>query len=966
MSGEPLHFEDFALDRSAYELRRGGAVVRLQRIPLELLFLLVERRGQLVTREEILERVWGKGVFVDVDNAINTAVRKIRRALDDDPEAPRFLVTVPAKGYRFVAPVRAAPVAPAPVRPPPSPVFVSSEATPFVGREREMGELRRGLEEAIAGRGRLFLISGAPGVGKTRLAAELATLADAKGVAVAIGRCSEQDEAVSYLPFVEILESCVARASSADPLAAVVGEQGPELALLLPKLRRILPDLPAPLELPPEQARRHLFNCFYDFIARRARMHPTLLILDDLHWADDSTLAMLGHLAQRVSDMPVLILGTYRDVEVDLTRALAKTLDDLLRGRLTVGIKLKGLPLQAVAKMLTGLSSQSPPAAVVSEIYAETRGNPFFVEEVFRYLEEENQLYDSTGEFRPELNIDEQAVPQSVRLVVGRRLARLSDRAQKMLATAATIGRSFAFEVLQWSAGPDSDALLDCLEEAEKAGLVLSSTENSETRLEFSHELIRQTVLSGLSAPRRQRLHLEVAGAMERVYPDTLDDHCSQLASHYRLGGKFSEAIKYLWRTVVRDYRRSAFPEAIASLVRSIELLQKLPDNEQRARDELELQTALVNLWWHLRGPGAPETRAAIERRLQLGEQVGDNNERFWALNFMISSYTTSLEISKACEFAERQLALAKGAGDPTMLAVQSVGMGDLLLHQGKFVEARERIEKGLAMLPDPPPPNSIGAEAPWTRGGALSLGACDLWLLGYPGQALDWIGQALAAANESIPFFKAGGLLSVARVYMLLRDRRTLEIASSLTSLAKENGLSLMAGVGPLFVGWALLEQGQATEGVAELQRARTEAPSSQRNPTWLSAMLADARGKLGRTAGGLRLVADALRLSEESGERISLAELHRLHGELLLMQDAANVAEAERCFQTAIEVACGQSARSWELRASMSFARLLAKQGRREEARSTLADVYGWFTEGFDTADLIDAKALLDRLSA
>ena len=214
-----------------------------------------------------------------------------------------------------------------------------------------------------------------------------------------------------------------------------------------------------------------------------------------------------------------MLLGTYRDAEADSPRGLAKTLEDLLRGRPATRVSLKGLPRDEVATMLNGLSGKSTPGGVVGEIFAETEGNPFFVEELFRHLEEENRLYDSSGQFRSELKIADLEAPPSVRLVVARRLARLSDLTQKMLATAAVIGRFFSFEILQASSAADADSILECVEEAEKAGLVFSVAENPKARFEFSHELTRQAVIGGLSAARRQKLHLEVAGAIERAVP---------------------------------------------------------------------------------------------------------------------------------------------------------------------------------------------------------------------------------------------------------------------------------------------------------------------------------------------------------------------------------------------------------------------------------------------------------------
>ena len=213
-----------------------------------------------------------------------------------------------------------------------------------------------------------------------------------------------------------------------------------------------------------------------------------------------------------------MVVGTYRDADMNVSRGLAKTLEDSVRGRLATRVKLKGLPRDEVAAMLEGLSGKSPPATMVSEIHAETDGNPFFVEELFRHLEEENRLYDSSGQFRSELKIGELEAPPSVRLVVARRLARLSDLTQKMLATAAVIGRFFSLDILQASSEGDADSTLERVEEAEKAGLVFSVAESPKVRFAFSHELIRQAVIAGLSAARRQRLHLAVGDAIERTY----------------------------------------------------------------------------------------------------------------------------------------------------------------------------------------------------------------------------------------------------------------------------------------------------------------------------------------------------------------------------------------------------------------------------------------------------------------
>ncbi len=271
-----------------------------------------------------------------------------------------------------------------------------AERTPFVGREEERAELRRLMEQAIAGHGSIVLIRGEPGVGKTRLAQELVLEARACGMVDRTGRCYEMEGAPPYIPFIEMIQQAI---GVGDPIAlrAVFGDSAGELARIVPELRRIYDDIPPPLELPPEQERLYLFNSVREFVERASRIVPLLLVLDDLHWADDATLLLVQHIAQQQDQMAVLTVATYRDIELDAARPLAQTLESLLRQRLARRIALKPLPEASVEAMLQALTGQPPPGALVQAIYAETEGNPFFVEEVFQHLSEQGKLLDAEG-----------------------------------------------------------------------------------------------------------------------------------------------------------------------------------------------------------------------------------------------------------------------------------------------------------------------------------------------------------------------------------------------------------------------------------------------------------------------------------------------------------------------------------------------------------------------------------------
>ena len=318
--------------------------------------------------------------------------------------------------------------------------FSLAERTAFVGRETEVSAILVVIDHALTGDGSVVMLWDGPGVGKSRLAIEMAGYASRVGFRCSVGHCYERDEPFPYLPFVEIIENTLARAPSLDDYRQRVGDTLVELAQIAPSLRRIFPDISKPLELPPEQQRRYLFQSFSEALARLARTHPQLLVLEDLHWADESTLALLIYVANRIAQLPVLIVGTYRSGYSDQNPALVRTLEELVR----MGIrpqKLGGLSKDAIAQMLDGLTKRQAPDSLVSLIFDQSEGYPFFVEELYRHLIEEGKVLDSAGQFRTDVKIDEIDVPENVRLIISRRLSRLDENERHTLAAAAVIGR---------------------------------------------------------------------------------------------------------------------------------------------------------------------------------------------------------------------------------------------------------------------------------------------------------------------------------------------------------------------------------------------------------------------------------------------------------------------------------------------------------------------------------------------
>src|SRR5260370_3493530 len=405
---------------------------------------------------------------------------------------------------------------------------------------------------------------GGPGAGKTRLAMEMAEYASRVGFKSVVGHCYERDEPFPFLPFVEILERGLAQAASLDDHRLRMGNNAAELAQIAPSIRRVFPDIPQPLELPPAQKRRYLFQGLSEALAHAARTRSYFLVLEDLHWADESTLALLIHLANRVAQLPVIIVGTYRDSYSENNSALTRTLEELIR----LGIrplKLSGLSKEAIAQMLQGLSKRETPENLVSLVFDQTQGNPFFVEELYRHLLEEGKLFDAAGQFRTDANVEQIDVPENVRLIISRRLRRLDENERHALAAAAVIGRSFSFQLLSAISQIDVDELFTVIEKAQQMGIIVPSSEGPEKPFTFSHELVRQTLLADIATPRQQQLHARVADAIEQLYPGAVNEHAGEIADHLIKAGSFAgrqRLVRWLTLAGKRALESAGFQEA--------------------------------------------------------------------------------------------------------------------------------------------------------------------------------------------------------------------------------------------------------------------------------------------------------------------------------------------------------------------------------------------------------------------
>ena len=689
--------------------------------------------------------------------------------------------------------------------------FSLAERTAFVGREAELTMIRGVIDRALSGQGSLVMLGGGPGVGKSRLAMEIAQYASRVGFRCLVGHCYERDEPFPYLPFAEIIESALAQTASLDDFRRWMADNAPELAQIAPSLRRVFPDLPQPVELPPAQKRRFLFQSVSDALGRAAQTRSQLQILEDLHWADESTLGLLSHLSNRVAQLPVVIIGTYRDVAIG-NPAFSRTLEELIR----MGVrprKVGGLSRDAVRQMLHELSRREAPENLLNIIFEESQGYPFFIEEVYRHLVEEGKVFDDAGHFRKDIAIDEIDVPENVRLIISRRLERLDENDKRILAAAAVIGRSFSFRLLAEVAQIDVDDLFTVFEKAQQMGILVASSEGPENPLTFTHELVRQTLLAGISVPRKQQLHATVADTIERLYPRFVNERAGEIADHLLKAGSFADARRVFTYLVqagksaldaaaFEDARRSfqsalahrgasdpkqradllaslakaelgfeRWDEALANLREALEIQTNLGDREMIGQRFVELTDALI---WVGRFEEAAQT---AERGLDhLGQDVSANRLHLLAA-YGQASPASSAGHDAACTALNKALEIASKLNDP-MLEARVLGARSIVnLH---FFRMKESAADGLLSE------QLAGAVAsPWQR--ALQLRVLHQVLL-----TLGRLDEAIRIAEVLEPLAaKIGQAYAIA---LCLSTRTWLEFVKELSLPKLEAGFREVA----------------------------------------------------------------------------------------------------------------------------------------------------------------------------
>jgi DNA-binding winged helix-turn-helix (wHTH) protein/tetratricopeptide (TPR) repeat protein len=590
-----VRFGPFELDLRTCWLTRGGRQERLGVQPARLLVLLVERRGQLVTREELREQLWPGDSFGDFDHGINNAVNRLREALGDSAASPRYIQTAPRRGYRFVADVREttdddldgtrlAGRIPLP------PSLLATAWVDFVGREVELVQMQDVWQRAIGGRYQLLLVAGEPGIGKTRLSLEFARSRGAAGSTILIGR-SDEENLVPYQPFVESLTWYVRHCPEADlraQLAAIGG--GAELGAFVPELGSHIPNLPPLPAMNPEGQRYRLFEAVTAMFAVASRARPMVLIFDDLHWADKPTLLLLRHVMRSSGSASFTIVATYRESELGRTHPLAEMLITLRREPAVTRLVLRGLDVAHIRALVDSIVGPNAPSQLPQMVMDSTDGNPFFATEMLQHLKETGVVAKVGGMMGRTIEIADLGLSEGIKEVIGQRLSRLSEACNRVLSVASIIGREFDVTLLEAIADLPGSELLDAIEEATRAQLVTESKEVS-GRFEFMHALIRETLYHELSSPRRVRLHRRVADAIECLSHNMANPPLAELAYHFSQAasaGAVDKAIDYATRAGDRAADGLAHEQAARLFdvaLHSLEFMPTGPETELRRVD---------------------------------------------------------------------------------------------------------------------------------------------------------------------------------------------------------------------------------------------------------------------------------------------------------------------------------------------------------------------------------------------
>jgi class 3 adenylate cyclase/predicted ATPase len=840
--------------------------------------------------------------------------------------------------------------------------------TPLVGRDEEVDLLLRRWEQAKRGDGCVVLISGEPGIGKSRIAETIVERLGGEPHTRLRYFCSPHHQDSALYPSITQLERAArfrrddTDEQRLDKLEAVLAQGTNDLSEAAPLLAELLliptGDRYPARNLTPQQRKEKTLHAQLAQVEGLAARQPVLMAFEDIHWSDPTTRESLDLLIDRVPALPVLVIITFRP---EFTPPWVG------RPHVTL-LSLSRLPSRRRGEMIAGVTGgKALPREIADQIIDRTDGVPLFIEELTKAVVESGVLTDDGDRYTVAGPLPRLAIPTTLHASLLARLDRMAPT-REVAQIGAAIGRQFSHELISAVTVMPKQQLDDALAQLVRAELIFRRGTPPDAEYTFKHALVQDAAYGTLLRSRRQQLHARVATTLEDQFPEIVAAQPALLAHHSAEAGLAKRAVVYWLKAGLQAIARCAMEEALAQIRKGLDLLSDLPDSAARWEQELDLQIALGHALMATKGFAAPGPGEAYARARQLCEQLN----RPWQLGpVLVGQWVFRLgrgELEQAEHHAEEMRDLGKARNEAMWIFYGSEVSGVTCSFLGKFIDARAYLENALslwdpmyrAFAPEP--------EDPYVT--ILTHLAQPLLCLGYVDQARLRMDEAVAAARRRSPYNLAFALCVAWNVYWAIEGvksaRMMLRSAEEVLAISSEQGFPMWSAVGNLNRGWCLGAVGQAAEGIPLLLQgmALYRATGSSVMAPFVLTMLAEVYGMAAQPEEGLNRLAEAAKRVETTQERWAEAEMHRMRGTLL--HSMHEHAAAEDSYHHALAVAQRQSAKFWELRAAFDLARLWRDQGKRTEARDLLAPIYGWFTEGFDTPVLQDAKALLDELHA